>query len=188
MTPSSITSAQWHKRHRPLDHHHKNNPAHHSVMASGKEGSPQYLNRRCLCNWDTEYLNLKKLLAQAGDVLLTRMIPIKPGVSETSIALKSSIKFYFKLGPEYDDADFYLAAHHWAPSLVSRNYEGSKGNRPSRHTKNLLTRLEAAMYGCSMEERINNFESCLKRSGILISSMDTSKASPICAGAHQHII
>jgi hypothetical protein len=92
-------------------------------MASDK-GSPHFLNRRCACNWGSECLNLKKPLAQAGDVLLTRMIPIKPGVSETSIALRSSAKFYFKLGPEFDDADFSVAAHHWAPLLISRNYEG----------------------------------------------------------------
>jgi hypothetical protein len=141
-------------------------------MASGK-GSPDYLRRRCVCNWGIECLNLKKLLAQAGDVLLTRMIPIqRGGISETSTALRSVVKFHFKLGPEFDDTDFYVAAHHWAPLLISRNYKDSKGNRPSRQFKNLLTRSEAASYGCSMEEKINNFESCMKRAGISISRMD----------------
>ena len=117
-------------------------------------------------------MNLKKLLAQADDVLLTRMISIQPGGSETSIALRSVVKFHFKLGPEYDDTEFYVAAHHWAPSLISRNYEGSKGNRPSRQFKTLLTKSEAGSYDCSMEETINNFESCMKRAGVSISKKD----------------
>ncbi len=69
-------------------------------------------------------MNLKKLLVQADDVLLTRMICIQPSGSETSVALRSVVKFHLKLGPEDDDKLFYVAAHHWAPSLISRNYEG----------------------------------------------------------------
>jgi hypothetical protein len=91
-------------------------------------------------------LNLKELLDEAGDDLPARMIPIKPGVSKTSIALRSVVKFHFKLGTEHDDADFYIAAHHWMPSLISKNYKGSKGNRPSRQFKSLLTASEACSY------------------------------------------
>jgi hypothetical protein len=117
-------------------------------------------------------MNLKKLLDEAGDVLLTRMIRIHPGNSETSIALRSVVKFHFKLGPAYDDKDLYVAAHHWAPLLIKRNYQGSKGNRPSRQFKTLLTRAEAVSYGCSMEETISSFESSMKRAGVSISKMD----------------
>jgi hypothetical protein len=134
-----------------------NKPARHSVMASSTV-SPNYLVRRC--NWGPECMSLKKLLDEAGDVLLTRMIRIHPGNSETCIALRSVVKFHFKLGTAYDDSDFFVAAHHWAPSLIKRNYEGSKGNRPSRQFKTLLTRAEAGSYDCTMEETINNFESC----------------------------
>jgi hypothetical protein len=75
------------------------------AMASGK-GSANYLRQHCVCNWGTECLNLKKLLAQAGDVLPTRMIRTQLGTSETSIALRLAVKFHFKLGLEYDDTDF----------------------------------------------------------------------------------
>jgi hypothetical protein len=47
-------------------------------------------------------MNLKKLLDQAGDVLLTRMIPINRGSTETIIALRSVVKFHFSLGTDYD--------------------------------------------------------------------------------------
>jgi hypothetical protein len=82
------------------------------------------------------------------------MIPIQNGISETSIALRPVVKFYFKLDPKYNDTDFYIvAAHHWAPLLLSRNYKGSKENRPSCQFRNILTRLEAGSYNkCSMEE------------------------------------
>jgi hypothetical protein len=77
------------------------------------------------------------------------------------------------MGPEYDDTDFHVAAHHWAPLLIRRNYEGSKGTRVSRQFKTLLTKLEATSCCCSiMEEPINNFESCMKRAGISIPKMD----------------
>jgi hypothetical protein len=114
-----------------------------------------------------------KSQGKAVDVLLTRMIPIqRDGISETSIALRSLVKFHFKLGPEYYDANFYVAAHHWAPLLMSQNYKGYRGNRHSRQFKNLLTRLEAGSYNCSMEDEINNFESCMNRAGVLISRTD----------------
>jgi hypothetical protein len=109
---------------------------------------------------------------QAGDVLLTRMIRIQLGTLETSVALRLAVKFHFKLGPEYDDTDFYVAAHHWAPLLISRNYEGSKGNRPICQFKSLLTRLEAGSYDCLMAEKINTFESCIKGAGVSILRMD----------------
>jgi hypothetical protein len=60
-------------------------------MASSSNGSPNYLRRRCVCNWGTECLTFKKLLAEAGDVLLTRMIPIQRGISETSVALRLAV-------------------------------------------------------------------------------------------------
>jgi hypothetical protein len=135
-----------------------------------------YFKRRCVCNWGAECMNLRKLLDQAGDVLLTRMIPIKRGSggsSETIIALRSVVKFHFNLGSDYDDTqDIFVAAHHWAPSLVRKNYEGSKGNRPSRQFKSLLTTSEARSYDCSMAENINNFESCMKRAGVSIERAD----------------
>jgi hypothetical protein len=125
-----------------------------------------------MCNWGPECLNLKKLLDQAGDVLLTRMIRITLGNSETCIALRSVVKHHFKLGPECDDKDYLVAAYHWAPSLIKRNFAGSKGKRPLRQFKTLLTRAEAGSYNCSMEETINNFKSCMRRAGALISRMD----------------
>jgi hypothetical protein len=82
------------------------------------------------------------------------------------------VKHHFKLGPECDDADFHVAAHHCAPLLTRRNYEGSTGTRVSRKFKTLLTKLEAASCCCSMEEPINNFESCMKRAGVSIPKMD----------------
>jgi hypothetical protein len=115
---------------------------------------------------------LKKLLCEAGDVLLTRMIRIRPGTSETIIALRSVVKLIFRLGPEYKDADIYVAAHHWAPALISRNYIGSKKNRPSRQFKCLLTRAEAISYDCSMEGRSNNFQACMQRAGVAIDKTD----------------
>ena len=57
-------------------------------------------------------VKFKKLFAEAGHVLQIRMIPIKPGASDTSVTLKSLVKFVFKLGPEYYDTDFYVAPHH----------------------------------------------------------------------------
>jgi hypothetical protein len=110
------------------------NPARHSVMASST-ASPNCLRRGCMCNWGAECTNLKKLLVQANDVLLTRMSCVQPGGSETSVALRSVVKFHLKLGPEHDDKVFCVAAHHWVPSLTSRNYEGSKGNRASRRSR-----------------------------------------------------
>jgi hypothetical protein len=126
----------------------------------------------CVCNWGPECLKLKTLLDEAGDVLLTRMISIKRASSETSIALRSVVKHHFKLGPEHDDTDFHIAAHHWAPLLMRRNYEGSTGTRVSPQFRTLLTKLEATSCCCSMEEPINNFESCVKRAGVSISKMD----------------
>jgi hypothetical protein len=117
-------------------------------------------------------MNLRKLLDQAGDVLLTRMIHITVGNTDTCIALRSVVKFHFKVCPSYDDKNFFVAAHHWPPLLIKRNYKGSKGNRPSHQFKTLLTRAEAGSYDCSMEETINNFESCMNRAGVLISRMD----------------
>jgi hypothetical protein len=118
-------------------------------------------------------MKLKKLLVQAGDVLLTRMIPINHGSTDTSIALRSVVKHHFKLGSEYDDLEvIYVAAHHWAPLLISKNYKGSKGNRPSRQFKSLLTRSEAFSYECSMDETINHFESCMQRAGVSIERAD----------------
>ncbi len=114
--------------------------------------SPAYLERPCCCNWGSECCMLKKLLCEAGDVLLTRMIRIRPGISETIVALRSVVKLIFRLGPEYNDADIYVAAHHWAPALISRNYIGSKKNRPSRQFKCLLTRSEAISYDCCLDD------------------------------------
>ena len=50
-------------------------------------------------------LHVEKLLCEAGDVLLTRMIRIRPGTSQTIVALRSVVKLIFRLGPEYNDAD-----------------------------------------------------------------------------------
>ena len=98
------------------------------AMASLKR-SPQHLNRGCMCNWGHECLKFKKLFAEAGHV--SQMIPIKPGASNhSSVALRSIVKFVFKLGPEYNNTDFYVAAHHWPPSLIERNYLGPLSNRP----------------------------------------------------------
>ncbi len=60
---------------------------------------------------------LKNLLCEAGDVLLTRMIRIRPGTSETIIALRSVVKLIFRLGPEYDDAYINVAGNHRAPAV-----------------------------------------------------------------------
>jgi hypothetical protein len=76
---------------------------------------------------------------EAGDDLLTRMIPIKSGASELSISLRSAVKLHFKLGSEDDGLDFCVTAHHGTPSLISKNYEGSKGNKPSRQFKILAS-------------------------------------------------
>jgi hypothetical protein len=92
--------------------------------------------------------------------------------SKTSIALRCVVKFHFQLGPENDDKEFYVAAHHWASLLISRNFEGLKGNGASRQFKNLLTRSEAGSYDCSMEEKIDTFKSCMKRARVLISRTD----------------
>jgi hypothetical protein len=48
---------------------------------------------------------------------------------------------------------------------MSKNHEGSKGNRHSRQFKNLLTRSKAGSHKRSMAENTNNFESCVKRAG-----------------------
>ena len=118
-------------------------------------------------------MKLKKLLDEAGDVLLTRMISIQRGSTDTSIALREVVKFHFKLGSDQDDSDvWYVAAHHWSPSLISKNYEGSKGNRCSRQFKSLLTRYEACSHDFSMGEHVNNFQSCLNRAGVSIESAD----------------
>ena len=135
--------------------------------------SPAYLERPCCCNWGSECCILKKLLCEAGDVLLTRMIRIRPGTSETMIALnRSVVEFIFRLGPEYDDANIDIAAYHWAPPLISRNYIGSKKNRPSRQFKCLLTRSKAISYDCSMDARSNNFQACMQRAGVAIDKTD----------------
>jgi hypothetical protein len=126
-----------------------------------------------VCNWGAECIKLKKLLDQAGDVLLTRMIPIKRGSNHSSVALRLAVKFHFKLGSRYDDKmELFVAAHHWAPALIRKNYEGSKGNRPSRQFKNLLTRCEAQSYDCSMADNMNLFESCMRRAGVSIERAD----------------
>jgi hypothetical protein len=135
--------------------------------------SPNFFQHRCVCTWGAECIQLKKLLDEAGDVLLTRMIPIQLGCTDNSIALRSVVKFHFKLGSDFDDSGvFFVAAHHWAPSLITKNYEGSRSNRPSRQFKTLLTRSEACSYDCSMEENINSFQSCLKRAGVSIERAD----------------
>jgi hypothetical protein len=137
-------------------------------MSVNTTASPNYFRFHCVCNWGVECFNLKKLLDEAGDDHLTRMIPIKSGASELSISLRSAVKLHFKLGSEDDGLDFYVAAHHWTPSLISKSYEGSKGNRPSRQFKILLTPSEARSYDWSMSENINNFESCMRRAGVSI--------------------
>jgi hypothetical protein len=110
---------------------------------------------------------------EAGDDLLTRMIPIISSlVLELSISLRSTVKLHFKLGSEDDGLDFCVAAHHWTPSLISKNYEGSKGNRPSRQFKILLIPSEARSYDWSMSENINNFESCMRRAGVSVPRTD----------------
>ena len=106
--------------------------------------SPSNFRSHCAGNWGAERMSLKKLLDQAGKALLMRMIPVKPGISETSIALGSALKLHFKLGAECDDAELCVAAHHWwAPSLMSKNYESSKGNRPSQ--------FQMTCWGCSKQ-------------------------------------
>ena len=85
------------------------------------------------------------------------------------------MQLHFKLGPEYKNEDFYVAAHHWAPSLIARNYDGSKANRPSRQFKTLLSRSEAQSHAWSMGESINNFESCMRRAGVLIEKTDARR-------------
>ena len=144
-------------------------------MISNTTASPNYFKHRCVCNWGVECMKLKKLLDEAGDVLLTRMISIQRGSTDTSIALREVVKFHFKLGSDQqDDSDvWFVAAHHWSPSLISKNYVGSTtGKRPSRQFKSLLTRSEARSYKCSMEENINTFQSCLKRAGVTIEKND----------------
>jgi hypothetical protein len=141
-------------------------------MSTDDTASPNYFRFRCVCNWGVECFNLKKLLDEAGDDLLTRMIPIKSGASDLSISLRSAVKLHFKLGPEDDGLDFYVAAHHWTPSLISKNYEGSKGNRPSRQFKTLLTLSEARSHDWSMSETVNNFESCMRRAGVSVPRTD----------------
>jgi hypothetical protein len=74
----------------PFDPRLPNNPARHSVMAPST-GSPIYLVKRCVCHWGPECMSLKKLLVEAEDVLLTKMIRIAPGNSETCIALRSAV-------------------------------------------------------------------------------------------------
>jgi hypothetical protein len=116
--------------------------------------SPQHAR-----NWGPECLKLKKLFAEAGHVSQTRMIPIKPGASDASVALRSLVKFLSKLGPEHHNADFCVAAHHWPPALTERNNKGSKSNRPSRQFKTLLTRSEAASHDCAVDVTSDNFAS-----------------------------
>ncbi len=82
-------------------------------------------------------MKLKKLFAEAGDVSQTRMIPVKPGASDTSVALRSLVKFLFKLGPECHNIDFFVAAHHWPPALIERNCKGSKAT--GRHVSSRLS-------------------------------------------------
>jgi hypothetical protein len=101
------------------------------------------------------------------------MIPIKSGASESSISLRSAVKLHSKLAPEDDKlVDFCVAAHHWTPSLISKNYEGSKGNRPPRQFKILFTPSEAQHCDWSMWENVNNFESRMRRAGVLIPRTD----------------
>lgn len=103
-------------------------------------------------------MKLKKLLDEAGDVLLTRMISIQRGSTDTSIALPEVVKFHFKLGSDQDDSDvWFVAAHHWSPSLISKNFEGSKGNRALRQFKSLLIRSETCSHDFLMGEHVNNF-------------------------------
>jgi hypothetical protein len=125
-----------------------------------------------MCDWGPECLKLKKLFAEAEHISQMRMIPIKHGASsDANVALRSLVKFLFKLGPEHDNADFHVAAHHWPPALIERNYKGSKDRAP-RQFKTLLTRLEAASYNCAMDVTSNNFASCLKRAGVSIKESD----------------
>jgi hypothetical protein len=55
------------------------NPLHNSVMAAHNASPAASSKRRCVCNWGAEHKNLKKLLNQAGNILLTWTIPIKRG-------------------------------------------------------------------------------------------------------------
>jgi hypothetical protein len=116
-----------------------------------------------MCDWGPERLKLKKVFAEAERVLQMRMIPIKHGASHANVALRSLVKFLFKLGPEHDNADFYMAAHHWPPALIERNCQGSK-DRASRQFKTLLTRSEAALCDCAVDVTSDNFSSCPQES------------------------
>jgi hypothetical protein len=124
-----------------------------------------------MCDWGPECLRLKKLSAEAEHVLQMRMNPIKHGASDANVAVRLLVKFLFKLGPEHDNADFYVAAHHWPPALIERNHQGSK-DRASRQFKTLLTRSEAASHDCAMDVPSDNFASCLKRAGVSIEESD----------------
>ena len=148
--------------------------------------SPNYFRFRCVCHWGAECRNLKNLLHHAGDVLLTRMIPIKPGISAASTALRLAVRFHFKLSPEYKNEDFYVAAHHWAPSLITKNHDGSKENRPSRQFKTLLSRSKARSHAWSMGETINYFESCMSRAGS--DQKDCWETALNCAGPNYQSI
>jgi hypothetical protein len=42
------------------------------------------------------------------------------GIRERKIGNPAVVKFHFKMGSEFDEKqDFFVAAHHWAPSLIS---------------------------------------------------------------------
>jgi hypothetical protein len=73
-------------------------------------------------------LKLKKLFAEAERVSQMRMIPVKHGASDTNVALRSLVKFLFKLGPEHDNADFHVAAHHWPPALIESLFVRAEDN------------------------------------------------------------
>jgi hypothetical protein len=78
----------------PCSHPLCDNPAPSSVMASHDASPAACLKRHCVCDWGAECKNSKKLLHQAGNVLLTRMIPIKRGSNgsnDTSVALRSVV-------------------------------------------------------------------------------------------------
>jgi len=79
--------------------------------------SPNYFRYRCVCHWGPECLNLKKLLDEAGDVLLTRMILFRPGSSQTSTALRSAMKtFHARAGASFDS---------WKRKNTAREVKGS---------------------------------------------------------------
>ena len=130
------------------------------------------MNTGCVCNWGQKCGEFKTLLFEARDKVLTKMIRIRfSPATDQNIALRSAVNKIFKPGPEYDNKDFCVAAHHWAPSLIQKNFKGSSG-RPSHQFDQLLTLSEARSYDCSMDASINNFESRLEKAGKSLSATD----------------